>query len=177
MDPVTYQYYRPASRITIFAHLFGLLALILMLVWLLHYREGVNLFSYYANQIFNVHPLLMFLGMIFLSGQALMAYKTERTDRKVQKVAHFLLHLAAICLGIVGIHAAFKYHDRRNLRDMYSFHSWIGIATICLYILQVYIYQLNIQRRIGDLNSMGEFLTTELISLKLWVHIYNLLRF
>ncbi|XP_016490353.2 putative transmembrane ascorbate ferrireductase 3 [Nicotiana tabacum] len=136
MDLVTYQYYRPASKITIFAHLFGLLALILMLVWLLHYREGVNLFSYYPNQIFNVHPLLMFLGMIFLSGQALMAYKTVKADRKVQKAAHFLLHLAAICLGIVGIHAAFKYHDRRNLRDMYSFHSWIGIAIICLYILQ-----------------------------------------
>lgn len=68
-----------------------------------------------------------------------MAYKTVRADRKVQKAAHLLLHLAAICLGFVGIHAAFKYHDRRNLRHMYSFHSWIGIAIICLYILQVYI--------------------------------------
>ncbi|MCD9561323.1 hypothetical protein HAX54_020380 [Datura stramonium] len=133
---VTYQYYRPASRLTVFAHIFGVIAMILMLVWLLHYREGVDLDSYDPNKIFNVHPLLMFLGVIFLSGEALMAYKTVRAERKVKKSVHLLLHLGAIVLGIVGIHAAFKYHDRRYLRNMYSFHSWIGIGTFCLYILQ-----------------------------------------
>ncbi|KAJ8565299.1 hypothetical protein K7X08_007875 [Anisodus acutangulus] len=133
---VTYRYYRQASRITIFAHVFGVIAMILMLVWLLHYREGVDLDSYDPDKIFNVHPLLMFLGVIFLSGEALMAYKTVTGERQVQKSVHLLLHLAAIILGIVGLHAAFKYHDRRNLRDMYSFHSWIGIGTFCLYILQ-----------------------------------------
>ncbi|XP_059281484.1 probable transmembrane ascorbate ferrireductase 3 isoform X2 [Lycium ferocissimum] len=133
---VTYRYYRPASRITILAHIFGVIAMILMLVWLLHYREGVDLDSYDPDKIFNVHPLLMYLGVIFLSGEALMAYKTVRGEREVKKSIHFLLHLAAIILGIVGIHAAFKYHDGRNLSDMYSFHSWIGIGTFCLYILQ-----------------------------------------
>ncbi|KAL3347129.1 hypothetical protein AABB24_021015 [Solanum stoloniferum] len=133
---VTHQYYRPASRITIFAYIFGVIAAILMLVWLLHYREGVDLNSYDPNKIFNVHPLLMFLGLVFLSGQALMVYMTVRAEKKVQKIAHFLLHLCAIILGIVGLHAAFKYHDRRGLRNLYSFHSWIGIGTFCLYILQ-----------------------------------------
>lgn len=133
---ITYHYYRPASRITIFAHIFGVIALILMLVWLLHYREGVDLDSYDPSKIFNVHPLLMFLGVIFLSGEALMAYKTVRGERQVKKSVHFFLHLCAIILGIVGLHAAFKYHDRRGLRNLYSFHSWIGIGTFCLYILQ-----------------------------------------
>ncbi|KAM3327737.1 putative transmembrane ascorbate ferrireductase 3 [Capsicum galapagoense] len=133
---VTYQYYRSASRITIFAHIFGVISMILMLVWLLRYREGVDIDSYDPIKIFNVHPLLMFLGVIFLSGEALMAYKTVRGERRVKKSAHFLLHLGAIILGIVGIHAAFKYHYRRDLRNMYSFHSWIGIGTFCLYILQ-----------------------------------------
>ncbi|XP_060196421.1 probable transmembrane ascorbate ferrireductase 3 [Lycium barbarum] len=131
-----YPYYPLASRITILAHIFGVIAMILMFVWLLHYREGVDLDSYDPDKIFNVHPLLMYLGVIFLSGEALMAYKTVRGDRQGKKSVHFLLHLAAIILGIVGIHAAFKYHDGRNLTDMYSFHSWIGIGTFCLYILQ-----------------------------------------
>ncbi|KAK6802278.1 hypothetical protein RDI58_000058 [Solanum bulbocastanum] len=133
---VTHQYYRPASRITNFAHIFGVIAAILMLVWLLHYREGVDLESYDPNKNFNVHPLLMFLGLVFLSGQALMVYMTVRAEKKVQKLAHFSLHLCTIILGIVGLHAAFKYHDRRGLRNLYSFHSWIGIGTFCLYILQ-----------------------------------------
>lgn len=66
-----------------------------------------------------------------------MVYMTVRAEKKVQKIAHFLLHLCAIILGIVGLHAAFKYHDRSGLRNLYSFHSWIGIGTFSLYILQV----------------------------------------
>lgn len=68
-----------------------------------------------------------------------MAYKTVRADRQVQKFVHLFLHLVAIVLGIVGLHAAFKFHDRRGITDMYSLHSWIGISTFSLYCLQVHI--------------------------------------
>ena len=43
-----------ASRLTIFAHVFGILAFILMLVWLLHYRGGIEYDSYDASRVFNV---------------------------------------------------------------------------------------------------------------------------
>lgn len=66
-----------------------------------------------------------------------MAYRTVRAEHKAQKLFHMLLHLTAICLGIVGLHATFKYHDKMNLSDMNSLHSWIGITTFCLFILQV----------------------------------------
>nr|GMD70037.1 probable transmembrane ascorbate ferrireductase 3 [Ipomoea batatas] len=132
-----YRYYRSATRLTGFAQLFGFLALILMLVWLLHYREGLNLDDYEnTSRIFNVHPFLMYFGFIFFAGQAMMAYKTVMAARDVQKFTHMLFHVIAICLGIVGIHAVFKFHDKENIGNMYSLHSWIGIATISLYILQ-----------------------------------------
>ncbi|KAA8529859.1 hypothetical protein F0562_034534 [Nyssa sinensis] len=133
-DRITFQ--RKASRITVVAHLFGILALILLLVWLLHYREGLNLDSDNPLRIFNVHPFLMFFGFIFLSGEAMMVYKTLPGDRESQKFIHMFINLTAICLGIIGIHAVFKYHDRRNLTDMYSLHSWIGMGTFCLFCLQ-----------------------------------------
>lgn len=68
----------------------------------------------------------------------MMAYNTVRADKQVQKFVHLFLHLVAIILGIVGLHAAFKFHDRRGITDMYSLHSWIGISTFSLYCLQVH---------------------------------------
>ncbi|KAF2305693.1 hypothetical protein GH714_007592 [Hevea brasiliensis] len=108
---VIYHYRRSASRLTIAAHLFGILAFILMLIWLLHYRGGIEYDSDNVDRVFNVHPFMMFCGFIFLVGEA-------------------------ICLGIVGISAVFKFHDMVNTEDVYSLHSWIGIGTFCLFGLQ-----------------------------------------
>ncbi|TKY69198.1 transmembrane ascorbate ferrireductase 3 [Spatholobus suberectus] len=118
------------------AHLFGVLAFILLLVWLLHYREGIDYDSDNGYRVFNVHPLLMFAGFIFLAGEAMMAFQTVRGERKIKKFVHMTLHLIAIVLGIVGLRAVFKFHDMANIANVYSLHSWIGIGTFCLFGLQ-----------------------------------------
>ncbi|KDP38167.1 hypothetical protein JCGZ_04810 [Jatropha curcas] len=133
---VVYRYRRSASRLTVVAHLFGILAFILMLIWLLRYRGGIEYDSYDADRVFNVHPFMMFCGFIFLAGEAMMVYKTIPVSHKTQKLIHLVFHLAAICLGIVGIAAVFKFHDMIKAEDVYSLHSWIGITTICLFGLQ-----------------------------------------
>ncbi|XVE85568.1 hypothetical protein DITRI_Ditri17bG0100800 [Diplodiscus trichospermus] len=125
-----------ASRLTIVAHFFGILAVILMLFWLLHYRGGIEYNSYDGVRVFNVHPLLMFCGFIFLSGEAMMVYKTVQATHYVQKVVHMILQLAAFVVGVIGLCAVFKFHDMANIEDVYSLHSWIGIATISLFALQ-----------------------------------------
>ncbi|KAL7110837.1 hypothetical protein ACP275_05G051100 [Erythranthe tilingii] len=130
------RYGKPALRVTILAHVFGTLAIILLLVWLLHFREGLDLDSDDPNRIFNVHPFLMFFGFIFLAGEAMMAYKTVGAERKVQKYVHMFVHLVAIVLGIVGLHAAFKFHEKQGISNLYSLHSWIGIGTFSLFCLQ-----------------------------------------
>ncbi|KAH9794380.1 hypothetical protein WN944_011386 [Citrus x changshan-huyou] len=134
IDRVSYR--RSASRLTVGAHLFGILAIVLLLVWLLHYRGGIEYDSDDPHRVFNVHPFLMFCGFVFLAGQAMMAYKTVFSSRIVQKTVHMLLHLTAFCLGVVGLCAVFKYHDMAGLTDMYSLHSWIGMGTFCLFGLQ-----------------------------------------
>ncbi|KAL8120666.1 putative transmembrane ascorbate ferrireductase 3 [Apium graveolens] len=134
VDRRTYQ--RSASGITVLAHLLGLTALVLLLIWLLHYREGLHLDSENPSRVFNVHPFLMYFGFIFFAAEAMMAYKTVAATHKVQKFVHMFFNLVSLVLGIVGIHAAFKYHDKLNLKDMTSLHSWIGMAALCLFILQ-----------------------------------------
>jgi hypothetical protein len=68
---------------------------------------------------------------------AMMAYKTVLSRGIVKKSIHMILHLIALCLGIVGICAVFKYHDMIHAEDVYSLHSWIGLVTFCLFCLQV----------------------------------------
>lgn len=129
-------YQRPASRITVLAHFFGVLALILLLVWLLHYRGGLNYNSDNPYRVFNVHPFLMFFGFIFFAGEAVMAYKTVAADMDAKKFLHMLLNLTAMVLGIVGLCATFKYHDMLHIKHMTSLHSWMGMGTFCLFGLQ-----------------------------------------
>ncbi|KAK7407713.1 hypothetical protein VNO78_09741 [Psophocarpus tetragonolobus] len=123
-------------NVSVLAHLFGILAFILLLVWLLHYREGIQYDSNNGLRVFNVHPLMMYLCFIFLGGEAIMAFQTIPAERKVRKFVHMTLHLIAFILGIVGLNAVFKFHDMADIPNVYSLHSWIGIGTFCLYGLQ-----------------------------------------
>ncbi|CAI0552850.1 unnamed protein product [Linum tenue] len=146
MDEVVV-YRRSASRLTIGAHLFGVLAIVLMLIWLLHYRGGIEYDSDNPARVFNVHPFLMFCGFIFLVGQgitppeylklnAMMAYKSVPAAKEAQKAVHMVLHLIGIALGIVGIAAVFRFHDMIGAEDMFSLHSWIGLTTFIILGLQ-----------------------------------------
>nr|XP_017221762.1 PREDICTED: probable transmembrane ascorbate ferrireductase 3 [Daucus carota subsp. sativus] len=139
MDVITVDrrtYLRSASRITVLAHLLGLTALVLLIFWLLHYREGLDLDSENPSRVFNVHPFLMYFGFISGTKSAMMVYKTIPAEHQVQKFVHLFFNLVSLVLGIVGIHAVFKYHDKLHLEDMTSLHSWIGMVTFCLFILQ-----------------------------------------
>ncbi|XP_058079635.1 probable transmembrane ascorbate ferrireductase 3 [Magnolia sinica] len=124
----------PATAVA--AHLFGVIAVILMLVWVFHYRGGIDLDSQDSERVFNVHPFLMIFGFIFVIGEALIAYKTIPADHVGQKTCHSILNLIAFIIGVIGIYAVFKYHDRAQISDMYTLHSWLGITTICLFGLQ-----------------------------------------
>ncbi|XP_010553517.1 PREDICTED: probable transmembrane ascorbate ferrireductase 3 [Tarenaya hassleriana] len=127
---------RSSTRLTLLAHFFGILSVILMLVWLLHYREGIEYDSDNPARVFNVHPFLMFCGFLFLVGEGMMAYKTVYGSHYVQKVVHGMVHMVGLVLGIVGICAVFRFHDMQRLQDMVSLHSWIGLSTFILFCLQ-----------------------------------------
>ncbi|KAG5554119.1 hypothetical protein RHGRI_011855 [Rhododendron griersonianum] len=85
------RYRRTASGITALAHLLGVLAVLLVVVWLLHFRGGIYYDSGNPDRVFNVHPFLMVFGFVFFAGEAIMAYKTVSAERKVQKFAHMWL--------------------------------------------------------------------------------------
>lgn len=51
-------------------------------------------------------------------------------------MAHMMIHLVGLILGIFGVYAAFKYHAASVVADLMSLHSWLGITTIALFGLQ-----------------------------------------
>lgn len=72
-----------------------------------------------------------------------MSYKSLPLRKEVKKVVHLVLHAIALILGILGIYAAFKYHNESSIANLYSLHSWLGIGIIVLYGIQV-LYKLSL---------------------------------
>ncbi|XP_065821253.1 cytochrome b561 isoform X2 [Labrus bergylta] len=80
----------------------GLASVVLTGVWMGHYRGG---FAWDGSaQEFNLHPLCMVLGLVFLQGD--------------------------------GFVAVFDFHRAAKIPNMYSLHSWCGMATLILFCVQ-----------------------------------------
>uniref|UniRef100_A0A8B9TF15 Transmembrane ascorbate-dependent reductase CYB561 n=1 Tax=Anas platyrhynchos TaxID=8839 RepID=A0A8B9TF15_ANAPL len=116
------------------SQLLGLTLLAATGAWLGRYRGGV---AWQGQLQFNVHPLCMVLGMVFLQGDALLVYRVFRNEAKRStKTLHALLHGLALVIALVGIVAVFESHRAKGITDMYSLHSWCGMAAFVLYLVQ-----------------------------------------
>ncbi|KAM4691227.1 transmembrane ascorbate-dependent reductase CYB561 [Rhinophrynus dorsalis] len=116
------------------SQILGVASLAITGAWLSNYRGG---FSWDGPLQFNVHPLCMVLGMVFLCGDALLVYRVFRHEtKKATKILHGAIHMLALIISIVGIVAVFQFHKKKGIPDLYSLHSWCGIVTFTLYLLQ-----------------------------------------
>lgn len=113
----------------------GLASVVLTGVWMGHYRGG---FAWDGSaQEFNLHPLCMVLGLVFLQGDAILVYRVFRNEAKRNvKLLHGVIHLLALILSIIGMVAVFDFHKTAKIPDMYSLHSWCGMATLVVFCIQ-----------------------------------------
>ncbi|OVA14079.1 Cytochrome b561 [Macleaya cordata] len=125
-----------AGPFTVVSHVLGVVAAIMVLVWCIHFRGGLAFEATNKSLIFNIHPVLLLIGFIILGGEAIISYKALPWRKEVKKLIHLILHAIALILGIVGIYAAFKFHNESGIPNLYSLHSWIGIGVISLYGIQ-----------------------------------------
>ncbi|XP_047309885.1 probable ascorbate-specific transmembrane electron transporter 1 [Impatiens glandulifera] len=110
---------------------------VLVLIWVLHFREGIAFNSQNKFKIFNLHPLFMAVGFLLIAGEAIMTYKIlPAGNRKLQKGGHLLLHLIALICGILGIYVVFKFNNETSGKHLYTFHSWIGLSSVALFGFQ-----------------------------------------
>ncbi len=57
------------------------------------------------------------------------------------KLLHAAVMLLALILSIVGLCAVFNFHNANKTPNLYSLHSWIGIAATALFAVQVYRFK------------------------------------
>ncbi|XP_042302125.1 transmembrane ascorbate-dependent reductase CYB561 isoform X2 [Sceloporus undulatus] len=117
------------------SQILGLAVVTMMGAWMGHFRGGL---AWDSPQLqFNVHPLCMTLGMVFLQADALLVFRVFRNESKrATKILHGLLHSLALVVALVGLVAVFQYHKKQNFPDLYSLHSWCGILAFSFYFLQ-----------------------------------------
>ncbi|XP_052186346.1 transmembrane ascorbate ferrireductase 1-like [Diospyros lotus] len=117
-------------------HLLGIVGAVMVVVWCIQFRGGLAWEATNKSLIFNIHPVLILIGLIVIGGEAIISYKALTLKKEVKKLIHLVLHGVALVLGIVGIYAAFKYHNESNIANLYSLHSWLGMGIIVLYGIQ-----------------------------------------
>lgn len=116
--------------------LFGSLGLVLF--WVFQYR-GQIAWQDDISKEFNLHPVLMVGGFVFLLGQAILVYRGCRCCRKIyNKLWHTILHLLVMPAAAIAMVAVFDFHNlsKPAIPDLYSLHSWMGLGTLGLFGLQ-----------------------------------------
>ncbi|KFV71134.1 Cytochrome b reductase 1, partial [Dryobates pubescens] len=122
------------------ALLVGFVSVIFALVWVFQYRGGLSWDG--SSQEFNWHPVLIITGFVFIQGIAIIVYRlpwTWKCSKLLMKSIHAGLNTIAMILAIVAVVAAFDFHNAGGTPNMYSLHSWIGLAAVIFYALQLFL--------------------------------------
>ncbi|PPR97408.1 hypothetical protein GOBAR_AA23272 [Gossypium barbadense] len=114
----------------------GIVITAILFIWTVHYRGGLALISDNKDLIFNVHPVLMVIGLVLLNGEAMLAYKTVPGTKSFKKLVHLTVQCLAFILSTIGVWAALKFHNDKGIENFYSLHSWLGIACLFLFGIQ-----------------------------------------
>nr|CAB3235056.1 cytochrome b561 [Phallusia mammillata] len=116
----------------------GVAMIVLIGIWLNSYMGGFAWDG--TSKEFNLHPLCMICGLVFLYGEAIMTYRIFRQSKKLKvKIIHAGLLFLALFAAIVGLVAVFQFHNKYSIKNMYSLHSWCGMITVVLFCLQLAI--------------------------------------
>ncbi|KAK1892817.1 Cytochrome b ascorbate-dependent protein 3 [Dissostichus eleginoides] len=81
----------------------------------------------------------MVSGLLLLYGNGAVLYRVPLTwgqNKLPWKLLHAGLMLLALIFSIVGLCAVFDFHNKNKTPNLYSLHSWIGIAATALFALQ-----------------------------------------
>lgn len=80
---------------------------------------------------------------------AIIAYRlpwTWKCSKFLMKSIHAGLNAVAAVLAIISVVAVFDYHNVRSIPHMYSLHSWVGLTVVILYVQQVSVSLLGVNK-------------------------------
>uniref|UniRef100_A0A4W5KFG5 Plasma membrane ascorbate-dependent reductase CYBRD1 n=1 Tax=Hucho hucho TaxID=62062 RepID=A0A4W5KFG5_9TELE len=116
----------------------GFVSIIFVLRWVFYFKEGLAWDGGLAE--FNWHPVLIVTGFIFMQGIAIVVYRlpwTWKCSKSMMKFIHAGLNILAFIFAAISLVAVFDFHNSQKIPNMYSLHSWVGLAAVLLYSLQL----------------------------------------
>ncbi|NXX39188.1 CYAC3 protein, partial [Tricholaema leucomelas] len=135
--PVTVMWDLPFLPFCALLGILGFVCVAFVSAWCQYWRGGFALDG--STRTFNWHPVLMVTGMVVLYGAAALVYRLPPawTGPKLPwKLLHGALALAVFILAVLGLAAVFRFHNEHGTPNMYSLHSWLGLATVLLFSCQ-----------------------------------------
>eukprot|EP00090_Calanus_glacialis_P003273 TRINITY_DN12423_c0_g1_i4.p1 TRINITY_DN12423_c0_g1~~TRINITY_DN12423_c0_g1_i4.p1 ORF type:complete len:189 (+),score=46.98 TRINITY_DN12423_c0_g1_i4:1-567(+) len=80
----------------------------------------------------------MVTGFIYCMGQAILVYWSCSCCRQIcSKLLYILFHLLGIPCVVLGFLAVWMWKDHAGRPHLYSIHSWLGLVTMGLAVLQL----------------------------------------
>lgn len=89
------------------------------------------------HSLFISHHGLCYLQTLVCIATAMLAYKTVSGTKSFRKLVHLVLQFMAFFLSLIGVWAAWKFHIDKGIDNFYSLHSWLGLACLFLFGVQV----------------------------------------
>ncbi|KAH7840494.1 hypothetical protein Vadar_017663 [Vaccinium darrowii] len=117
-----------------FARLSALIVALLVLIWALGFKTSFLPHSPSSELlIYSVlHPLLMVIGFILISGEAILVHGWLPGSRNLKKSVHLSLQGLALGCGIFGIWT--KFHGQDGIvANFFSLHSLLGLICVILF--------------------------------------------
>ncbi|KAK4758803.1 hypothetical protein SAY87_020104 [Trapa incisa] len=124
----------PISHLVFFVRISGLGVSFLVVSWALNFKSSfLPQSTSQEGLIYAVlHPLLMVLGFIIISGEAILVHRWLPGSRNLKKSVHLSLQGVALASGVFGMWTKFHRNDG-VLANFYSLHSWMGLICISLF--------------------------------------------
>nr|AFK43807.1 unknown [Lotus japonicus] len=143
----------PSVPLLFFARISGLTVALLVLFWALAFKSSFLTHSLSQQDLIYaiLHPLLMVIGFIILSGKAILVHRWLPGSRSLKKSVHLCLQGVALTSGIFGIWTKFQGQNG-IVANFYSLHSWMGLLCVSLFGAQWLMGFLNFWHR-GEARS------------------------
>jgi cytochrome b-561 len=152
----------PKQHAFLVAHCLSAIALLTVLWWI----SSLGKLS-----AFDFHPLLMILAFFFMT-VATLAFR--RLEHGAGKRLHWISwSVAALCLTVALSAVVYSHNKGPFIANLYSFHSWMGVLVVTLYLTQ---FLVGISAFLVPRSSLTAFRATILVYHKIVGHtIYNLM--
>ncbi|KAK6157710.1 hypothetical protein DH2020_011958 [Rehmannia glutinosa] len=124
----------PPFSVLFFARFSACIVAVLVLIWALHFKT--SFIPHNPSQeglIYSVlHPLLMVIGFILISGEAILVHRWLPGSRNLKKLVHLCLQGVALACGVFGVWT--KFHGQDGIvANFYSLHSWMGLICVTMF--------------------------------------------